>query len=380
VRPNREQNGQVVSSWAQIVDITDHRRTEEALQESERHYRMLVESSPYGIFSLDAGAHIIDCNEEACHLLDRSVEEIQGQNFRELLAATMQDELLPWLTHAKQDGKVEGEFELVRRSGQTILVWAKAVALYDVRGDFTRAIVYVRDIAERKKLDQLKDEFIGLVSHELRSPLTVIMGAVTTALSEADHLSSEETRRLLQDAVSGTESLSHLLGNLLELSRAQANRLFLHVEPINIKNVVQSAIKKVRRQTRQHRFLVDIPAELPQVNADQSRLERVLYNLLENAVKYSPKGGDIRVSARPNGEGLVIAVADDGVGLSLADQDRIFGPFQRLEDSRFGEVGGVRLGLLVCRRLVEVDGGRIWVESQPGHGSTFYFTLPGSSR
>ena len=106
------------------------------------------------------------------------------------------------------------------------------------------------------------------------------------------------------------------------------------------------------------------------------RLERILYNLLENAVKYSPQGGEIKVSVKPDKEQLVIGVSDQGVGISPADQAKLFAPFQRLEESRPGGARGVGLGLLVCQRLVEAHGGRIWVESEPGRGSTFFFTLP----
>jgi signal transduction histidine kinase len=115
---------------------------------------------------------------------------------------------------------------------------------------------------------------------------------------------------------------------------------------------------------------------LPQVYADPLRLERILYNLLENAVKYSPQGGKIRVSVRPEGEYLVIGVSDQGIGISPSDQAKLFAPFQRLEEFRPEGARGVGLGLLVCRRLVEAHGGRIWVESEPGRGSTFFFTMP----
>jgi len=233
-----------------------------------------------------------------------------------------------------------------------------------------------RDITERKRLDQLKDEFIGLVSHELRSPLTVVIGAVSTALTEGERLSPEETRQLLQDASSEAESLSHLLGNLLELSRAQADRLSLYIEPVRVENAIQDVVEKTKRQYPTHQFATKWPKKLPCVPADQLRVERILYNLLENAVKYSPKGSEVRIFAKPEKERLVIGVGDQGIGISAEDQAKIFGPFQRLEDSAAAGVKGLGLGLLVCRRLVEAHGGRIWLESEPGEGTTFFFTLP----
>jgi len=234
----------------------------------------------------------------------------------------------------------------------------------------------VTDITEHKKLDQLKDDFIGLVSHELRSPMTVITGAINTVLTEAERLSPEETRQLLRDAALEAELLSNLLGNLLELSRVQASRLVLHAEATNVSKIIQDAVDKIKRQSPVHQFVVDTPKKIPPLYADPLRLERILYNLLENAVKYSPQGGEIRVSVRRKKEHLIFGVSDQGIGISPADQAKLFAPFQRLEEFRPDGVRGVGLGLLVCRRLVEAHGGRIWVESELGQGSTFFFTMP----
>jgi len=173
-----------------------------------------------------------------------------------------------------------------------------------------------------------------------------------------------------------TNSLSYLLGDLIELSRAQANRLSLNLEPVAIRSVIKGVVGKLEQQTSAHRFVIDLPPRLPMVQADPIRIERILHNLLENAVKYSPRGGEIRVLANRDGNHLVIGVRDQGVGISQADQTKLFIPFERLENRGLEEVKGAGLGLMVCRRLVEAHGGRIWVESQPSRGSTFFFTLP----
>ncbi|GAG63444.1 unnamed protein product, partial [marine sediment metagenome] len=266
--------------------------------------------------------------------------------------------------------------QLLKRKSGEVFSAEITTTIYREKGEVVRVTSIVRDITERKKLDQLKNEFIGFVSHELRSPMTVIAGAVNTVLTEGARLSPEETRQLLQDAALEAQSLSHLLGNLLELSRVQVNRLIIHVEPVDVKKVIRETAEEMKRQSSTHQFIVDIPKKLPPVHADQLRLERVLHNLIENAVKYSPQGGEIRVSAKSEGERLVIGVSDQGIGISLSDQAKLFGPFRRLEESRPDGAGGVGLGLLVCHRLVEAHGGRIWIESEPGKGSTFFFTLP----
>ena len=228
-----------------------------------------------------------------------------------------------------------------------------------------------------RNMDQLKDEFLGLVSHELRTPLTVIMGALGTLLVEMGRLSQKETHQLLQDAVWETESLSRLLTDLLELSRFQAGRLSLSSEPVSVGSIIKETVEKISPQSPIiHRFVIDLPKALPKVQADPVRLEHILYNLLENAVKYSPQGGQIQVSVKSDKENLLIGVRDEGIGISISDQARLFKPFERIVSTRLDSVGGTGLGLVVCRRLVEAHGGRIWVESEPDHGSTFFFTLP----
>ena len=260
-------------------------------------------------------------------------------------------------------------------SGQTNWYSAKLSPMFS-DGEFIGSVAVIRNITEHKKLDQMKDDFISLVSHELRTPLTVIMGSLNTVLREWVRLSTDEIHQLLQDAAHETESLSHLLGNLLELSRAQSEQLFLYIEPVNIRTIVKESVNKIRLQTTAHRLVMDLPKRLPLINADPLRLERLIYNLLENAVKYSPQEGEIRVFAKLEKEHLIVGISDQGIGISARDQGKLFEPFQRFENSRASGIKGIGLGLLVCKRLVEAHSGQIWVESKPGRGSTFFFKLP----
>jgi PAS domain S-box-containing protein len=349
------------------------------LKQSEERYRDLYEEAPDAYFSVGTNGYIMRANRRAAELLGYSRGELVGRPVADLYAdmpsgkAKAQKIFRRFL--AGEEIRDE-EMEMHRADGTSMWVNLSVRPIVDEEGRVIASRSVVTDITEQKKLDQLKDDFIGLVSHELRSPLTVIMGALNTVLSEGAYLSEEETHQLLKDAALESETLSHLLGNLLELSRAQAERLILHAEAIDVEKVIQDAVDRIKRQSSAHQFVVSTPQKLPPVYADPLRLERILYNLLENAVKYSPQGGEIKVSVKPNKEHLVIGVSDRGVGISPADQARLFAPFQRLEESRPGGVRGVGLGLLVCQRLVEAHGGRIWVESRPGRGSTFFFTLP----
>jgi len=348
------------------------------LKQREEQYRDLYEEAPDAYLSVGKDGRIKRVNRSATELLGYSREELVGLPVADLYTETPSGKATAegvFKRFLSGEEIRDQELEVRRADGSSVWVSLSVRPIRDKEGRVVASRSIMVNITEQKKLDQLKDDFIGLVSHELRSPMTVITGAINTALTEAERLSPEETRQLLKDAAAESESLSNLLANLLELSRVQAQRLVLYSEAISVKKTIQEAVDKIKRQYSAHKFVINLPRRLPPVYADPLRLERILYNLLENAVKYSPPGEKVRVSAKPQGEQLVIGVSDQGIGISPADQAKLFGPFQRLEKRPSG-VRGVGLGLMVCRRLVEAHGGHIWVESEPGHGSTFFFTMP----
>jgi signal transduction histidine kinase len=182
-------------------------------------------------------------------------------------------------------------------------------------------------------------------------------------------------RELIENAAAGATSLAVILENMLELSRYQVGRLQLQAEPVSIRGTAQSVIDKLKSQGASQRFSTDFPGNLPPIEADPVRVERILYNLLENAVKYSPEQSDIKVFARIEKDFVITGVTDQGEGISPNDQDKLFQLFQQLETvSR--ATRGVGLGLVVCKRLAEAQGGWIKVDSVLGRGSTFSFALP----
>ncbi len=229
-----------------------------------------------------------------------------------------------------------------------------------------------------KKMEELKDEFIGMVSHELKNPLTVIIGALNVAESEA--AIPELVKELIHDAATSAEELSVILDNLLELSRHQSDRLNLQAKKSQIESVVQDVVNKLHNRSAIHRITADFPSGLPPVVIDPVRIERVLYNLVENAIKYSPKGGEVKIAIHQENNQMVTGVSDQGIGISPEGQKRLFQSFQRLDIQKKHNIPGVGLGLRVCRILVEAHGGKIWVESEMGNGSTFFFSVPIASR
>jgi PAS domain S-box-containing protein len=365
-----DSEGELKGGFGTAQDITERKRIENELRIKD----FAVTSAATGIAITDLEGYVTYLNLASISMWDYKEEEVLGKHATFFFAD--KNEASVGLKAVLEEGAWQGELKAKRRDGSIFDVQVLANLVTDADGEPFCSMASFVDITERKRLDQLKDEFIGLVSHELRTPLTVIGGCLSTLLTDWNRLSQSEVQQLLEDALLESESLSHLIENLLELSRAQAQQLSLYSEPTNVKTLVKEALSKIKRQAPSHRFITSIPSEPMLIHADPLRIERILYNLLDNAAKYSPPGSQIKVSVNAEPERLVIGVSDRGKGLSSNEQARIFGPFQRLENTRPDQARGAGLGLMVCRRLVEAHGGEIWVESKKGRGSTFFFSLP----
>ncbi len=230
------------------------------------------------------------------------------------------------------------------------------------------------ELSLSKKIEAIKDEFVGMVSHELRTPLAIITGSLRVAQTEG--ITIEQAKELIHNAVTSAEELAAMVDNLLELSRHQSHRLSMQTEQVQIEPIMESVVLRLRDKSDKHTLVIDIPAALPATTVDPIRIERVLHNLVDNAIKYSPDGGEIKISGKIRDGNVVISVSDQGIGISKEDQGKLFQRFQRLDIQNQFDISGVGLGLRVCHILVEAHGGNIWVNSEKGKGSTFSFTLP----
>ncbi|MDO8578558.1 MAG: ATP-binding protein [Dehalococcoidales bacterium] len=231
----------------------------------------------------------------------------------------------------------------------------------------------VTDITAVKQAEKIKDEFLGMVSHELKTPLTIIIGALNTAHTPG--ISTADVEELLKDALDSAGFLAGMVENLLELSRAKNIRSKIKTEQIDFGEIAWGVAHKFNLRSPKHKICLDMPARLPDIAVDKAKVERILFNLVENAVKFSPTGGEITIAARREGRSLQICISDQGSGITGEDQKRLFQSFEQLASERIA-MQGLGLGLSACRALVEAHGGKIWVESNPGRGSNFIFTLP----
>lgn len=227
-----------------------------------------------------------------------------------------------------------------------------------------------------REANRLKAELISTLAHEMRTPLTSIKGYSTALLMEETAFDPEAQREFLEVIDEECDTLQDLVHDLLESSIIDAGLLKLEPQPMMLARLSKNVVDDIAHRTDKHRFLVDFPEDFPIVDADPHRIEQVLRNLLDNAVKYSPDGGLIVVRGEVEENEIVVSVADQGVGIAPEHLNRLFEKFFRVQSGLGRHVVGSGLGLPISHTIVESHGGRIWAESQVGQGSTFYFTLP----
>jgi len=252
-----------------------------------------------------------------------------------------------------------------------------AVPLSIAAGE-TGVVIVLHDISELRRLEQVRTEFVANVSHELRTPLTAIHGYVETLLGGALE-EPGNARRFLEIVHRQTERLGRLIDDLTDLSNIELGKVTLRLAPTLLDEVIDSALAVVlpRARTQGVAINVAVPAGLPPVEADHDRLAQILINLVDNAVKYTPRGGQVTIRAAASGPAVMeVLVGDTGVGIPAADLPRITERFYRVDKARSRELGGTGLGLAIVKHLVLAHGGELTIDSALGEGTTVRFTLP----
>jgi two-component system sensor histidine kinase KdpD len=224
--------------------------------------------------------------------------------------------------------------------------------------------------------ERLRNSLLSSVSHDLRTPLATISGASESLLDENSTLDTTTRRELLQSINDEADRLNRLIRNLLDMTRLESGAIQMHKELYPLEEIVEGVLARLGEHSRLngHPLTTNIPADLPLVPLDSVLIEQVLTNLLENAIRYTPVGSLIEISAHTVDDAVMVEVADRGPGLNPGDEQRVFDKFYQAGASNTS--GGVGLGLTICRGIVEAHGGQIWAENRPGGGAVFYFTLP----
>jgi PAS domain S-box-containing protein len=373
----------VLASFADqaAIAVQNAQLYEDVIQE-KRRLDAILEYSADGVLILNAAHRITVFNRALSRLSGWSAAEVLGRHHDDVMQwARLETDLDltnavagGWPLRSAQPIYVEGD--LRRHNGGTVSVGITYAPLFDREGRLVNIIGSVRDITRFREADEIKSTFISIISHELKTPVALIKGYADTLLREDARWDRKTTQESLNVILEETERLNRLIDNLLDASRLQAGALSLEMEPVALNVLVDRVASRFHTQTRIHEIVTSFPAEFPLVEGDEGRLEQVVNNLLSNAIKYSPQGGRIEIGGRVLPTEAVVTVSDQGVGIPLEEQPRVFERFFRGARERGQSTPGAGLGLYLVKAIVEAHGGRIWVESNPGEGAAFSFALP----
>jgi len=346
-------------------------KTIRTLTEERNLSSAILGSMVEGVLVVNAAERVVFANRSFAEILGMGVPPQTGSG---LVECVRQTELIE-AVHKVLGGEPRVEAEIVTG---TLRQHYFAATVASVRTTGTDgAVLVLHDITDLRKLERVRRDFVANVSHEFRTPLTAIQGFAETLLAGA--MDDPQNRgRFLEIIVEHSRRLARLTEDLLMLSKMDADLLDFETRRIPVGPFIESCMETAQPRARDKdlRLSVNQPTKIPDIAGDRRRLTEVLQNLLDNAIQYTPAGGQIMVSAEVSGSEVVFTVSDTGIGIPQAEQPRIFERFYRVDVARSREVGGTGLGLAISKHLVEGHGGRIWVESEIRQGAQFHFSVP----
>jgi PAS domain S-box-containing protein len=350
-------------------------------QIAEEQNRILaaIEASQDAIWISDASRRVAMVNSAMERLLGRRRGELLGQTCCDLLrvhdadGTSICDMSCSFLSSDAESGRIEGYISA--GSGEEVWVEISYGRVVDTDGKLSGGVHIVRDLTQRKEIEQLKDEFISMVSHELRTPLNHIKGFATTLLQTDVEWDAVAQRDFLGSINREADRLTDLVEKILHLSRLEVEGFPMEREHWQIDDLVDGALQRRHVLLAERQVDLELAPRLPALYVDGREIEVVLMNLIENAVKYSDPGTPIMVSTQRLADQVIFGVEDRGIGIPSEHLLRIFERFYRVNGGT-SHVPGTGLGLAICKRIVKAHGGQIWAESAPGYGSRFYFSLP----
>jgi PAS domain S-box-containing protein len=370
--------------------ITERMWAEQAIRESEERYRTLYDNTPVMMHSIDRDGRLISVNNHWLKSLGYELSEVIGRSSTDFLTEASRryatEVSLP--EFFKTGIAKEVEYQMVTKSGEVRDVLLSAIGERDKAGELSRTLAFVVDVTEHKqgeealrrlnkKLEEAnrhKSEFLANLSHELRTPLNAILGASELLAEGVFGGLTEKQGEYVWDIHESGNHLLSLINDVLDLSKVEAGKLDLHLDHLSLRSLMESSavIVRERAASKSIEFKVIPPPEEVVVEADQRKIKQIVYNLLSNAVKFTPENGSVVFSAHRAGGDVIFTVEDTGPGVAEEFRERIFDEFFQGP----GDQEGTGLGLTVAKRLAELHRGHIWLESEVGQGSRFFFAIP----
>jgi two-component system phosphate regulon sensor histidine kinase PhoR len=386
-----ERSADEIASLADSLNQTAAQldRTIQSLSGERHRSSAILRSMIEGVAVIDAQEKIIFSNRAFSNILNLDTSAIEGRPVIEVLRNT---ELLSMIRRAlkgEEGLSTDIAMGIVQQRSFSVTAApvnalnpipaerAGAPAFANTREKPSGAVLVLHDVSELRRLERVRQDFVANVSHEFKTPLTAIQGFAETLLAGAVD-DPQNNRRFLTIIRDHASRLARLTDDLLKLARIEAGKLELEFHPVGITELIESCGETtlLKASRKQIALEIEIPPGLPAMRGDPALLREVLQNLLDNAIQYTAAGGHICVTAAVRDREAIVTVADTGIGIPLADQERIFERFYRVDAARSREAGGTGLGLSIARHIVEAHGGRIWVDSEVGAGSKFSFSIP----
>ncbi|MBI5590284.1 MAG: response regulator [Deltaproteobacteria bacterium] len=364
-----------------IARAIEYTRALRDIADSRSRLRTLVNRISDGVMCTNHGHRVALANPAFLRMIGCAAESVIGRGVDDFIYIPRICEMI---REASANNDVEAS-ELIEEipvnghgQSEEMILNVRCVPFRDRTGRNIGVITVLHDITTLKKMDRMKSEFVSMVSHEIRSPMNSVLMQIQVILDGLAGELSEKQRDILTRAFQKIENLAHMTTELLDLARIESGLITLEREPVAMADVIrdQVAFHFPMAVSASIEMVIDIPETLPLVLANRRNMEEVLSNLLTNAVKYSPGGGRVTVSASIINDYLCIRVKDTGLGISDEDQNRIFQRFYRVKDEKTRYINGTGLGLSIVKSILESHQGRIKIESQPGEGSTFSVFLP----
>lgn len=345
--------------------VLQNARLLQRIVEEKRWLEAVVEHAAEGILILDASGRMLGGNPAFYRLTGLRDSQIRGRFLSDVFDMPVR---AIW-----DDGKL---VDITIKDDRRRIFEANRSIIAGGQGEPLGGVLSLRDVTARREAEELQSTFFSVISHELKTPVAVIKGYADLLDEDIEKMEPAQVRRQLGVIREESDRLARMVENLLEATRIQSGALKLRPEPLAIGKLVQHVVKKMSTVNKSRRIVSSVAKDLPAVLGDWDRLEEVLTNLIDNAIKYSPEGGAIRVAALSLGTDVIVRVEDEGSGVPEIERLRIFDRFARLESGQVRKAKGAGLGLFICKSIVEAHGGRIWVESAPKGGARFAFSLP----
>jgi PAS domain S-box-containing protein len=371
--------------------------TAQALRRSEADHRAIFERSPIGIVRISGEGDLVEANPALLGMLEHDIDAMRESAWPDLLRAYDQaaprQRVAPLLAGITSGASVQ--VRAATGAGKWLWLQLTATSIPDSNGRPEHLLVMIEDVttvretsdqlaealesqrsanANLEKLDQTKTEFLSIVSHEFRTALTGIQGF--SELIRDGGLEADEVRAYGGYIFNDADRINRLIGDMLDLDRMESGRMSMRSGDVDINEVLTEAMARAGTGLSQVEFKSDLDPRLPIVIGDRDRLIQVVSNLVNNAIKYSPDGGTVTLSTRSEGGYALVSVADTGLGIPPDEIGHVFERFRRVRSGAAQSIPGTGLGLTIVKQIVEMHGGKIWVESAVGHGSAFHFTVP----